>query len=493
MDMAASRPVSTLAAAPSFCPLPLPELCEGERWAEREFGHAQLHDERRSRRLVRIADLAAHQPAAAITQICANLRRDVDATYKFFENPRVSADAIAHAHHVATALRCSGFDFVFFAVDGSSFSLPDADGVGSLGPHKAGGKGLKTMLGLAVSPDGVPLGVLGQRVWARSRSKKKDCHRRGLNDKETKYWHEVLCDGQDVMAEHAPGVRLWAQLDREADSWTVVLRAVRDSEAHWTTIRAKANRNLVADPDGADETEPGGKLFDALESTPVGATWQMAVSGSAERTARTATMHLRWVEVTLKLQDKRTGARHPAPVFALLATEVGTTPEGEKPLHWLLLTTHRIDNTRDACLVLHGYALRWRVEGLHAALKDRGCRLEDSELGSKPNLERFLAVMVAVGVRLMRSTYLGRVSPEKPATLEYSTTELQALLLAHDRDPEEAASLAIGEAVVLLGKLGGHVGNPNQRPIGFKVLARGLKELRPWVRMVQRGLLERLR
>ena len=465
--MAASQRRSSLAAISSSCTLPLPEPCEGEAWAQREFGHAQLHDERRTRRLVRIAEMAAHQPAAAVTQLCANLPREVDAAYDFFENANVCADAIAHAHHVASALRCRGFNFVFLAVDGSSFVFPDADGVGRLGTKKSKTRGIKSMFGLAISPTGVPLGVLGQCLWGRASVVSKHCHNRDINDKETKYWHQVLQQAEDVMAEQAPGVKLWAQADRDADSWSVVLRAVQRSEAHWTTIRAKANRKLVADAHGQDESESGGKLFDALERAALDATWQMAVTAGPNRQARTATMHLKWVEVTLDLRDKISKEHHAAPVFALLSEEVGTTPQGEKPLRWLLLTTHPIRSADDARLVLYGYSLRWRIEGLHAALKDRGCELEESELGSKDNLERFIAVMLAVGVRLMRCVYLGRACAEQPATVEFSTDELQALLLAHDREPDEAASLTMGEVVVMIGKLGGHVGNAAKRPIGF--------------------------
>lgn len=486
-------PRSALGLVETLCSLPLETPCEEGDWASHEFGRARLRDARLTMRLVCLAQQAVLRPSGSVTQIASPCAADIDAAYDFFENPRVSANAITLAHHTATAERCRGFPFVFLAVDGSSFAFPDAEGAGRIGSNKAGAKGLKTMLALAICPSGVPLGLLGQRLWSRPDKSKKHRDSRKLHEKETTYWHDVLQQAHDVLSTHAPGLKFWAQLDREGDSWTLVMRAVEQSEAHWTTIRARANRNLVEDPDQQDETEPGGKLFDALDKADLQAIWTMNVTAGAGRQARAARMHLKWVEVTLKLRDKSSGQHHPASVFALLVEEVGTTPAGEKPLRWLLLTTYPIETVEDACLVVFGYSLRWRIEGLHAALKDRGCRLEDSELKTSDNLERFLALMFAVGVRLMRLTYLGRSCPEQLATAELSMSEVQGLLLAHERDPEQASSLKMGEAVLLVGQLGGYRGNPKSRPIGFKVLRRGLQELGPWVRMVERGILDRLR
>ena len=411
-------------------------------WAQQTFGHARLRDVRHTRRLVSIATSAAIKPAALLTVMFAHDDRGRETAYDFFENPAVDAAVIARAHHVASALRCRGQSVVFLAV--------------------------------------------GERVWKRAARKKKHHHARSVADKETVNWHEVIDDAHDVLAENAPGVTLWPQLDREGDSWSLLVEAVANASTRYTTVRARANRNLVRDPDSADETEPGGKLLDALARAHVEATYELEVPAGPSRAARTARMTLRWVEVTLLVRDRRSDAAHHAAVFALLAEEEATTKKGEKPIRWLLLTTYPIESVRDACVVLYGYSLRWRVELLYAALKDRGCRLEDSELQTTGALERFAAVMFAVGVRLIRLSYLGRRQPDRPARDELTAHEIAALGLYADIDDGDLEQLTIGDAVYLLGKMGGHVGNPDKRPIGFKVLGRGLAELRPLVRLVAR-------
>jgi transposase-like protein/DDE family transposase len=460
-------------------------------WAEQEFAHARLGDRRLERRLVAIAAQAAVRPSGLVSVIFADDERAREAAYDFFENERVAPADLARAHHVATARRCADHPFVFCAIDGSSLQYADPDGargLGALGPRSKGAKGLKTMLGLAVAPDGTPLGLLGTRLWARAPKAAAHHHARALEAKETRFWHEVLDEAVDSLAETAPGVALWAQLDREADSWSLLTKADALAAAgHWVTIRSKADRRLVRDPEGHDESEPGGKLFEALEQAPVEATYELDVPAGPRRAARRARLTLRWRELTLAAREKRTGRPHPTPVWVLLVQEEGTVPAGEAPVCWRLLTTYPVQSLRDACLVVYGYGLRWRVEQLHEAMKARGAGLEDSQLQARDHLERFVTLNLALAVRVLRLTYLARHQPERPATAELTSREVQALGWAKSLAAAELAALTVGKAVELLAKLGGHIGPPTRRPIGYRVLVRGLCELRPLVRMLAEG------
>jgi len=467
------------------------EAVGARAWAEEEFGDADLGDARRTVRLVEMTAAASLQPAGTLTKIFANRAKELETAYDFLENSAINPDDIAAAHHATTAARCRAYSFVFLAVDGSSLRYPDRDGsrgMGRIGADDMNAKGLKILPGLAVSPDGVPLGLLGQSVWVRG--PKTDLHRhlRRTEDKETRYWHSTIEQSQDVLDQEAPGVMLWPQLDREGDSWSLLLDAINNIDCRWVTVRASTNRNLVRDRQGHDESEPGGKLFDALARAPIDATYGLEVPAGPSRRARTATMSVRWAEVTLLLRDQRTGQRHPAPLFAVWVRESGTTPDGEKPIEWVLLTTYCVENAQDALLVVFGYSQRWRIEELFAALKSRGCNVEESLLQAADHIRRFLAIMLTVAVRLLRLAYLGRIQPHLPAAVELTRCECQALLLGSELDPDQADDLTIGDALLLLAKLGGHVGNPAKRPVGYEVLGRGLRELRPLERLFARGV-----
>lgn len=458
-------------------------------WAEHEFAQAHLGDARRTRRLVRVAARAAEHPAARLTEVFTDCATERAAAYDFLENPAVDAKAIADAHHRATARRCAGAPFVFVPVDGSSLSFADPDnrrGLGFIGPHKAGARGLKVLTAIAVSLDGVPLGVLGQAWWLRREKAQTSAAKRKVDQKETRFWLEVPAQAQQVLQTETPGVEPWFQYDREADSWPVLLEALAQSPSRYTTVRANCDRCLVADPEGQDDTEPGGKLRPALLEMPVEATYDLEVVGGPRRKARTAHMTLRFRELTLRLRNHWTKTCYPAPFFAVLAREEGTAPPGEKPLEWLLLTTYPVETVEEACLVLFGYAQRWRIEEFHAALKERGCAVEDSQLRNEANLRRWATILAAVAMRLVRLTYLGRQRPHLPASVELSEPERRALILARAL-AATAEELTIGQAVLELAKLGGYTGKNSGGPPGFKVLARGLDEIRTLALVLARG------
>ena len=91
---------------------------------------------------------------------------------------------------------------------------------------------------------------------------------------------------------------------------------------------------------------------------PVLGRYALAVPAGKHRRARTATMSVRVCTVTLRLKDQWTKKERVVTVGAVLTREVRTTPHGEKPLEWLLLTTAPLENYADARRVIEGYRQR---------------------------------------------------------------------------------------------------------------------------------------
>jgi hypothetical protein len=83
----------------------------------------------------------------------------------------------------------------------------------------------------------------------------------------------------------------------------------------------------------------GGKYLRAtLEQQLPVAAYELDVLGSASRRARRARMVARHAPTKLRLREKRTDKTTWLAVHAVWVREEGTTPEGEKPLDWLLFT-----------------------------------------------------------------------------------------------------------------------------------------------------------
>ena len=92
---------------------------------------------------------------------------------------------------------------------------------------------------IAVSADNTPQGLLGQAYWTRPRALRKrrpqERDRLKVQDKETRYWCEVMRQARDALGRRAPMTKPWFQLDRGGDAWPILTEFGDSQEAHdWT-------------------------------------------------------------------------------------------------------------------------------------------------------------------------------------------------------------------------------------------------------------------
>jgi hypothetical protein len=448
-------------------------------WSHGEFGHANISDHRWRTRLVGMAMQAARCPAGRITEVFSNDAQRQGA-YGLLESEAVGHDQIAEAMFVASARRCAEEEFVFCPVDGTSLTPTDRDrckDFGPIGTRSQGARGIKVINAMALSARGVPLGVCAQQWWTRP-MKPRSKHRDSLTpkQKETSHWLDAMAQVRKTMAQFAPSVRVWFQLDREADSWSLLTQAAL--EGHWFTIRASHNRR-VSRVDGRQ-----GKLRSVLARQPVKARYQLAVKGGPKRQARIASLEIRSCSITLNLRDKKTGKRAPMAVNVVQARERGTTPRGEKPIVWTLLTNHAIEALKDLTEVILGYSLRWRIEELHKVWKSGACRVEETQLRSSSAVIKWATILIAVAVRIERIKQLSREEPERPASDEFDPVEIRAAALLHfgesakTRVPRSVVP-TIAEVTLWIAKIGGYTGQTSSGgPPGSITISRGLDRVR---------------
>ena len=90
-------------------------------------------------------------------------------------------------------------------------------------------------------------------------------------------------------------------------------------------------------------------------------------------------------------------------------------------------------------------------------------------------------------MRLVRLTYLARNSPGLLATVELTRAEIRATIaLRQPRGVSERDVPPIGDVVRWIADLGGYTGRSSGGPPGFIVIARGLNEIRPVARLMER-------
>jgi Transposase DNA-binding/Transposase DDE domain len=440
------------------------------RWASEHFSGVR-GDARLVRRLVAMASQAARRPAGLVTQVFRT-SAEREGAFRLLENRRLSAAEMARATHDAVAGQC-GQQEVYVALDGSSLSLTERTArreLGGVGAWKDFGRGLLVASALAVSGRGVPVGICGQRFWAREAPTTKRIKNHRSMQTETRHGVELL---EQVHARlQACGALPWYQLDRGFDAWPILQRACHGKMR--LTVRAVGSR-LVVDSLGRRKL-----LRDVAGRARLLGHYDLEVRATATRPARTARMRLHCATVTVPLAvGKR--RREDVRLQLVHVQEISSDPQR---LVWMLLTTVAVDSREDALRVVRGYTMRWRIEDFHRAWKQGLCRVEDSQLRSREALTRWATLLSAVAARATRLAHLARQADDSaPATDEFSRDEINAIVaLREPKGLRLGVTPSLKQAIRWVADLGGYTGKSSGGPPGATVIGRGLADVEVLVR-----------
>ena len=442
-----------------------------EDWAEQELGRATLGDARLTRRFVSIGRDFYSRPQANVTKACNGSRAQAKAVYRFLDNEAVSLARLLEPHQQQTLARMAEHKVVLAVQDTTSFNYtahPLTDGLGPIGTTSQAAIGILLHDTVAVTPDGLALGVLDAQVWAREweedgEDKKRE---RPIEQKESRKWLRSYEAAARAQAE-LKRTQVISVGDREADIAELFALAREHIEAGGPhlLVRASEDRSLA---------EAGGqKLWETVEAQPVAGYRQLAVPPRPGRKARTAELSVRFCEVVIRPPQGKSALGN-LRLWAVHARE-RRPPAGVSAVEWMLLTTMEVSDFDQACEKLDWYAQRWMIEVFHRTLKS-GCRIEHRQLGSVRRLENCLAIDMIVASRIMHLTWLGRTSPDLPCTIYFEDEQWKALYCFHNKTPTPQKHVpAIREVIGWIAQLGGHLGRNSDRPPGTQVLWEGLQ------------------
>jgi hypothetical protein len=466
-----------------------------QSWAEEELAGLDLgHAARESCAVAVLANLARGS-GTRITDFAANSAQQQQA-YGFVENAQVQPKALSEAAAQA-ALRRSTDSGVrcIVAVDGSSLNLSDE--FGSKGFGRVGGqdstRGLIVQTALAMSEDGVPVGLLAQEYWARPLEKSpkgRKGERRTVDEKETKHWLEAIATAEAAGIDAGLDGSLWFQLDRGYDC-AAILDKMAESPNRFT-VRGTYNRSLWP---AEDNEEAHRYLVDALDASPVATSFELAIEATSEHSERTAMLNVQFARVNVRLADqshrvhKKTadGKRRKGPVTwkrtltVVRVRETGTAPAEEAPLQWMLWVNFDIETAAEALDVVTKYTYRWRIEEFHRTWKSGAMKVETTQARSGDNVERIARLSALVACRILRLVRRARSEPDAPATQEFSKPELMVLKHMDPRSPKQKPRAqrvgTLAWSVAVIADMGGYTGKSSGGPPGPLVIARGFQRL----------------
>ena len=433
-----------------------------DEFAANELGQAPLGDLRLSKRLVQTAQMQAAAPMASIPAAAQGQRAAVKGHYRLIDQPDDSAvtpQNILAPHRQRTLRRLQAERTVLCVQDGTELNFaehPGCAGLGYIGKNKRseGTLGLHMHSTLAVSPEGIPLGLLQIQYDAPDGQAQRG---RPLEQRKTFRWIRGLRDCAEVAGQLA-GPRLVAVMDREADVQALFAEQ-RRLEGVELLVRAKHNRAL-----GAHRP----KLFEHMRAQAVGGQLEIKVQRSS---ARTAQAELRWQTVELPAPARGEAALR----MQLVHVWERAAPEGVEALEWFLLTTLPVASLADAEQVLEWYRLRWRIEDWHRMLKS-GCKVEYLGHRTGQRIERAVTIKAVIAWRLAAMTLLGRETPELPSEVFF--TQIQLRVLRHFASKRGLAAPGnLGLAVRTMAILGGYLYRAHAPPPGHQKIWEGWTRL----------------
>jgi hypothetical protein len=447
---------------------------EFAEWSEGVFGDAELGDVRRTSRLVLMAKQAARRPSGKVSEVYDSASERQGA-YDFIESRHGTAKATGDAMARSTARRCAEHDWVYVPLDGTSVKVWDGTGrknFGAIGTYRNGAKGLKVNNALALTPDGVPVGIAAQVWWSRPRRPvKKHTHRnrQPLKSKETQHLLTCIDRVVEAFAEYAPDTKCWFQMDRGCDAHYVLVHLA--NSGHFFTVRSQSLRRMLTGKRKAWVKE-------TLRKEPVLGRFLLDLPETESRSARRATIAVRAKHVTLRLRDRWKTKKIDLPINVVLVQEEGRHRDR---VDWLLLTNQPISTYEEVMAVVHGYTQRWRIEELHKTWKTGACNVESTQLHSSERVVCWATLLIAVAARIERLKRLARASPNLSATEELTESEIEALVLLKRSTKKKTEQISdnptIAQATLWIAELGGYTGKSSGGPPGSITIARGLERL----------------
>jgi hypothetical protein len=412
---------------PPVIPQPLLYSLGQEQWCALELARLQLGDERLHRRAEKILQARWAQPQASFHGSFAGWTAAKGA-YSFIESRRESIElnTLLESHAQATQARMAAEKVVLLAQDTTTLNftgLKETSGLGPLGEAKGQGLWLHSLL--AYRPDGVPLGLLQAKCWARPKEREsapRGRNAKSIDEKESVRWVEALQQSA-ATARRMSQSQLVGLTDREGDLYEMHEAGQNLPGNLESLIRAQHDRNL----------ESHQKLWTFLAQAPKGLTRKIHLPRHRGQPVRSATLEVRWSAVTI--EAPKVGCKKGWPPLTLWAiwTHEPHPPKGVEPIDWMLLTNRPITNGEQAWQRVQWYRCRWGIEEWHRVLKS-GCAAEEREFKTAEHLQRALAFDLIVAWRILACLKLGRVLPQLPATVLYTPEELQVLCALQKKD-----------------------------------------------------------
>ncbi len=447
-------------------------------FGETHFSAAQLGDQRRTKRLVALADELAKHPGGTLPDKLKN-PAELRALYRLMDTDRVTHASVLEPHMTHTVKRMRAYaGTVLILHDTTELDYTGlkslAGALGQIGNGSHRGYLCHNSLAVAAESREV-LGLAQQILFHRPDTPPGESRqpRRRRAARESRLWKR----GSQAIPV-APTGRRWVDIaDRGGD--LLEFLDYEEAQGKKYVVRSKHDRWVL--PGHADDTERV-KLHDFMRSVPAGGERVVDVPARAGQPARRATVGVAWAAVRVVPPRQPRGEYRDAPlaVWAIRVWELDP-PEGvNEPLEWILLTNVPVATFEEATERVDWYTLRWIVEEYHKAMKT-GCGIEQMQFTQEDRLQPAIALVSVLATTLLQLRDASRRPDGHERLAREWVPALYVTVLSVWRYKEPRPHLTVYEFYYALARLGGHQNRKHDHPPGWLVLWRGWTQLQAMV------------
>jgi hypothetical protein len=452
-----------------------------EHWTEREIDKTAFKDARLGQRFGELLKQIGDGMGGSIPFACQDWA-NTKAAYRFFANERVEEGDILSGHFAATRARyddCKGPILLIQDTTEFSYQRANTSAIGmtksvNSGRDKNGRWRHHTVCGmlmhssLAVTVEGLPLGLAAVKFWTRKKfkgtaqlKKKINPTRVPIEKKESVRWLDNLRQSIERLGQPERCIHIG---DRESDIYELYC-LTQQLGAHFL-VRACVDR-LAGDGDHTIATE--------MEEVSVKGLHYVDVRNDKGELTKAA-LEIKFKRIAV-LPPVGKQKHYPALDLTIVhATERGT-PKGRKAIEWKLITDLAVRTRSEAIEKINWYAMRWKIEMFHKILKS-GCKAEDSKLRTADRLANLMAVFCILSWRVLWLTMLNRLAPGASPKLALTDTEIALLdRLISGASHRGCRSGTLAFYLTKLARLGGYLARTGDPPPGNVVIWRGLSRL----------------
>jgi len=436
----------------------------------KEFINLDFNSSRLEKRFIRTMETLAGEPDKSIW-CCSENRAEAKAIYRLLGNEKLDREEILRTHREATVKRILQSGKTILAVQDTTGLNYDGqakmEGIGYFCEHSLG---VNIHSCLAVTTDGLVLGILSQSSYTRTQPSDKtrtaeSKKQRAIEEKESYRWLETLGESTETIPE---GIHIVTVCDREGDIYELFDEADRIDQAF--LIRVTHNRKTVDNH----------KIIDAIRKKPCAGRVKVILPRDSHRglKEREAILQIRYESYEIKKprpRNKDKNIKSTQEVNIIHVKEEGKI--SKEPVEWFLMTNEKIECVEDAYEKSVWYMQRWKIEQFHYVLKS-GCKVEKLQERSIEKTTVLVLMYSIIATLLMNLTYMARVNPQLPCNVFFEEEEWKVLYCAANKikkPPKKPYTLA--EAVKYLSWLGGPKRAPSDGPPGVKTIWIGLDKL----------------